>query len=102
MKPILGLDGAGKVVPKGRAIGRNRVMTALLDVIAEEVGARPRKIRFGIVHVGAPDIVAEVRHKLIERYGDVEILSAPATPALSTHLGTGAWGVAYLVEDSAD
>ena len=39
VKPILGLDGAGKVVPKGKAIGRNRVMTALLDVIAEEVGA---------------------------------------------------------------
>ena len=52
--------------------------------------------------MGAPDIVAEVRDKLIERYGDVEILSAPATPALSTHLGTGAWGVAYLVEGSAD
>ena len=102
VKPILGLDRAGKVLPKGKAIGRNRVMTALLDVMAEDIGRKPEKVRFGIVHVGAPDIVAEVREKLIETYGDVEILSAPATPVISTHLGTGAWGVAYMVEDSAD
>ncbi len=101
VKPILGLDASGKVVPKGKAMGRARVMTALLDAIAEEVGERPAKIRFGIVHVGAPDIVPEVRELLVARYGDVEILSAPATPVISTHLGTGAWGVAYLVEDLA-
>ena len=79
-------------------MGRNRVMTALLDAISVDVGPQPGKVRFGIVHVGAPGIVAEVREKLIDRYGDVEILSAPATPVISTHLGTGAWGVAYLVE----
>ncbi len=33
-------------------------------------------------------------------YGkDVEILSAPATPVIATHLGVGAWGIAYIVED---
>jgi DegV family protein with EDD domain len=100
VRPILGLDAAGKVVPKGKAIRGNRVMTALLDMMAEDMGAVPEKVRFGIVHVGAPEIVPEVREQLIERYGDVEILSAPATPVISTHLGTGAWGVAYMVEDS--
>ena len=99
MKPILGLDDAGEVIPNGKAIGSNRVVTALLDVISTEVGPSPEKIRFGIVHVGAPGIVVEVRRRLIERWGDVEILSAPATPVISTHLGTGAWGVACVVED---
>ena len=102
VKPILGLDRAGKVVPRGKVIGRKRVMTALLDVMAEDIGAEPDKVRFGVVHVGAPDIVSDVRERLIERYGEVEILSAPATPVISTHLGTGAWGVAYLVEDPAE
>ena len=102
VKPILGLDRAGKVLPKGKAIGRKRVMTALLDIMAEDMRAEPEKVRFGIVHVGAPDIVPDVRERLIERYGDVEILSAPATSVISTHLGTGAWGVAYLVEDPAE
>ena len=80
VKPVLGLDRAGKVLPKGKAIGRKRVMTALLDAMAEDMGAEPEKVRFGIVHVGAPDIVPDVRERLIERYGDVEILIAPTLP----------------------
>jgi len=41
-----------------------------------------------------------VSNALRARYGKhVEILTAPATPVISTHLGIGAWGVAYLVED---
>ena len=74
-------------------------MMVLLDLMAEEMGTKPQRVRFGIVHVGAPEIVTEVRDRLLERYGSVEILSAPATPVIATHLGPGAWGVAYLVED---
>ncbi len=99
VKPVLSVDRSGKVVPKGKALGRSRVMTVLLDLMAEEMGARPERVRFGIVHVAAPEIVAEVRDRLLKRYGPTEILSAPATPVIATHLGPGAWGVAYLVED---
>ena len=31
--------------------------------------------------------------------GGGEILNAPITPVLATHIGIGAWGVAYMVED---
>jgi len=51
------------------------------------------------VHVGIPEIVPEVRELLVARYGNVEILNAPITPVLATHLGIGAWGLAYMVED---
>jgi DegV family protein with EDD domain len=99
VKPILALDEQGKVVPHATAIGRKRVMVALLDAIAKEMGRVPETVRFGIIHVGIPEIVAEVRELLVARYGDVEILSAPVTPVIATHLGVGAWGVAYMVED---
>lgn len=99
VKPVLSLDRSGTVIPKGKARGRSRVMTVLLDLMAEEIGAKPQRVRFGVVHVGAPEIVAEVRDRLLKRYGSTEILSAPATPVIATHLGAGAWGVAYLVED---
>jgi fatty acid-binding protein DegV len=36
---------------------------------------------------------------LRERFGERETIIAPASPALATHLGPGAWGVAYQVED---
>ena len=59
-----------------------------------------RSVRFGVVHVGMPEIVDEVSAALRAEYGEhVEILSAPATPVIATHLGIGAWGIAYMVED---
>lgn len=99
LKPILALDIDGKVITKGKVLGRKRVLTKILDLMAEEIGTYPQKIRFGISHVGAPHIIPDVRERLIQIYGDVEILSAPATPVISTHLGSGAWALAYMLED---
>ena len=97
--PILGLNKAGKVVPVDKAVGRHRARAVLLDRVSERIppGAR---VRFGVVHVGNEEIVAPVCEELRARFGhDVEILTAPATPVIATHLGIGAWGVAYLLED---
>ncbi|HAW89640.1 MAG TPA: hypothetical protein DCX61_03180 [Gemmatimonadetes bacterium] len=99
VKPILAIDLAGEVVPRAKAIGQKRVMLALLDAVAKDIGRVPEKVRFGIVHVGVPEIVSEVREILQDRYGEVEILNAPITPVIATHLGIGAWGLAYMVED---
>jgi fatty acid-binding protein DegV len=95
----LAIDLAGEVVPRAKAIGQKRVMLALLDAVAKDMGRVPEKVRFGIVHVGVPEIVSEVREILQDRYGEVEILNAPITPVIATHLGIGAWGLAYMVED---
>ncbi len=102
VKPILSLDHEGKVVPLAKAFGRKRVIMAVLDTMAQEMGRVPERVRFGIIHVGIPGIVPEVREFLVERYGDVEILNAPITPVVATHLGIGAWGIAYMVEDPPD
>ena len=99
LKPILCLDPEGKVVLRGKALGRGRVASEVLDTMQEDMGSVPQMVRFGIVHVGIPEIIPEVSEMLVERYGDVEILTAPATPVLSTHLGIGAWGLAYMVEN---
>jgi DegV family protein with EDD domain len=99
VKPILAIDQDGRVVPRAKAIGRKRVILALLDAVAKDMGRVPETVRFGIVHVGIPEIVSEVRELLVARYGDVEILNAPITPVVATHLGIGAWGLAYMVED---
>ena len=59
-----------------------------------------KKVRFGVVHVGMPEIVGEMTRALRAEYGaDVEVIGAPATPVIATHIGLGGWGVAYLVED---
>jgi len=101
VKPVLGLTTAGAVEPIGKAIGQRRVRTLMLDTVEAKVGLDYARVRFGIVHVCYPEIVASLSVDLRQRFGeDVEILSSPATPVIATHLGVGAWGVAYMVEDS--
>ena len=100
LKPVLGLTEEGRVVPFGKAFGTERAKPALLKALRAQIPSSAEKVRFGVVHVGMPEITEEISARIREEYGrDVEILTAPATPVISTHLGTGAWGVAYMVED---
>ena len=99
LKPVLGMGGDGSIEAFGKARGATRVRKLILDRIASEIPPGARKVRFGIIHVGAPELVDPLREELAARYGDVEMLVAPITPVIATHLGTGAWGIAYMVED---
>ena len=100
IKPILGLTPDGQVVAFGKAFGTERARDELLRILSELIPHGARQIRFGVVHVGIPGVVDPVEKALRAQWGaDVEILAAPATPVIATHLGIGAWGVAYMVED---
>ncbi len=99
VKPILSLTEEGKVVPVGKVIGRNKVLPAVLGLLEDRIPAGTKKLRFGVVHVGCPEIVEQVSAALHARYGDVDILGGPTAPIFATHLGLGAWCLAYMVED---
>jgi DegV family protein with EDD domain len=99
IKPILGLDPQGKVIPFGKVRGGRNVLPRMLDILEQTVPRDARQLRFGVVHVGCPEIVPRVSAALAERYGEREVLTAPASPVLATHLGPGAWGLAWQLED---
>lgn len=100
LRPVLGLAPDGRVAAFGKAFGDERARPELLKVLRAQVPRDTQRVRFGVVHVGVPEVVEPITAALRSAYGEnVEILSAPATPVISTHLGVGAWGVAYLVED---
>jgi DegV family protein with EDD domain len=99
IKPILALDTDGRVGPLANVRGSGNVLPRMLDLIARRVPANARALRFGIQHVGRPEIVQEVSALLARRFGEREILDAPATPVLATHLGPGAWGISWQLED---
>lgn len=100
LKPVLEVPLDGKPIePIGIAIGRARVKPAVLKAVRDRIPVGARKVRFGVMHVARPGIVEEVSSALRAEYGDVEILSAAATPVLATHTGIDAWAVSYLVED---
>jgi DegV family protein with EDD domain len=100
VKPILEINREGKVQPAGKVMGRTRVLPAMIAALEARIPADVKRVRFGVMHIAAPEIVEPVTRALRARWGkDVEVLAGPATPVISTHTGPGAWGVAYLVED---
>lgn len=99
IKPILGLEPDGTVTSYARVRGRENVLPRVMQFLEERVDPDAERLRFGIIHVGCPEIVEPVAEAIRARYGDREIISAAATPVLATHIGPGAWGIAYQRED---
>jgi fatty acid-binding protein DegV len=70
-----------------------------MELLAERVSQGSARVRFGVMHVACEEVLAEVTAALRERYGaETEVLTGPASPVLGTHVGPGAWGLAYMVE----
>ena len=100
LKPVLGLEVDGSVKAYGKARGDLKVRRLILDMVEREIGPAPDSAPIRTRPRGSPELLAPVEEELRRRFGqDVEMMTAPATPVLATHLGIGAWGVAYTVED---
>ncbi len=102
VKPILGLDASGAVIPLDRVRGRANVLPRMVALLDQRLTPRPERFRLGVVHVDAPEVAEEVRSAMVARFAPRDCLVSPATAALATHVGAGAWAVFYQVEDSPD
>ncbi|HET9037780.1 MAG TPA: DegV family protein, partial [Myxococcaceae bacterium] len=101
VKPILSLDAEGVVVPVERVRGRENLESRLLAILDQRLTPRPRELRLGVAHADAPEVAQRIRNALVERYQPRECLVTLATGVLGTHVGPGAWGIFYQVEDGA-
>ena len=99
VKPILSFDADGKVVPVERVRGSEQVEARLLAVLDQRLTPRPQVVRFGVAHADAPDVAERVRRVLVDRYRPRDCLVTLATGVLGAHVGPGAWGVFYQVDD---
>jgi DegV family protein with EDD domain len=99
VKPILALDREGRVVPVGRARGREAVFQEVLRLLDQQLTPRPAALRFGVVHADAPEVAERLRATLTSVYRPRDCLVSLATGVLGTHVGAGAWAVFYQVED---
>jgi hypothetical protein len=99
IKPIMGLTPDGKVQPLAKVRGSRNALPRMLDLLAERIPAGARQVRFGVVHVAAPELLEPITAALTERFGPREIITSPAAPVLGTHLGPGAWGISWQLED---
>jgi DegV family protein with EDD domain len=99
IKPVLDIDQAGKLLPIDRVRGRKNALPKMLEILEKKVPRTARKLRFGVMHVAAPEMLEPVTKEIRARYGNVDVVHAPGTPIIGTHAGEGAWGIAYLIED---
>jgi DegV family protein with EDD domain len=99
VKPILGLDSAGKIIPVDRVRGRDNVVPRVLALLEKALTPRPKALRFGVVHAEAPEAAERVRTALVAAYQPKDVLVSLATGVLGTHVGPGAWAVFWQVED---
>lgn len=98
IKPILEIRKDGTVGPVTKVRGRKNVLPRMIQIVRDRVPASAN-VRFGIVHVGAEETARAVGDELHKHYGAAEFIVSPATPVLATHIGPGAWGVAYQIDD---
>ena len=100
IKPILEIDDEGKLVPRDRVRGREKVLPKVMELLAKRVPADAKQVRFGVFHVACPEVLEQVSAELRARYGpDRDLLTAAGTPVIATHAGEGAWGLAWMLED---
>lgn len=99
VKPILALNPDGAVEPVGRVRGMKNVLTRMLDYIETQAPRSAQALRFGVIHVGCEAVLDEARQEIRQRYGERDIVTAPATPVIANHLGPGAWGISWQRDD---
>lgn len=98
LKPILSFSDEGQLVAMGRGRGMDAVRDRVFDMLDERL-IEAKRYRFGISHFAAEEWVLHMVEEIEQRYEPLEILCGAATAALGVHLGPGAWGLAYQIED---
>ncbi|HEX5387986.1 MAG TPA: DegV family protein [Gemmatimonadales bacterium] len=99
LKPIMALDDAGRVVPVARVRGSDKVVSRVLALLARRLMPRPRVVRFGVAHANAPAVAERIRAALVQAYRPRDCFVSLVTGVLATHVGEGAWGLFYQIED---
>ncbi|MEN8143852.1 MAG: DegV family protein [Gemmatimonadota bacterium] len=98
IKPILSINEEGDIIGHERVRGRKALLPRVIALLDEALKGATR-YRLGVVHFNAAKMAAKVEKRLRRRYTPVEIMISPVTAALAVHLGPGAWGVMYQIED---
>jgi hypothetical protein len=82
-----------------REIDRKALIPRVLRHLDGRLTPRPKLLRLGIVHAGAEDIAERLRIALVARYAPRSCFVDDVTSAIGVHVGPGAWGIFYQMED---
>ena len=99
IKPILEVNADGKVVPLDRVRGSAALFPRILQLLEERLTPRPKRLRIGIVHAAAKGAAEKLKLEVINRFSPNECYLEDVASVIGVHVGPGAWGVFYQIED---
>ena len=99
IKPILHVSDEGKLVPIGKARGRKKSLTALVDNMQRTMGIyRDKNDIVFISHGDALEDAEYVANLVKERFGIEKFLINPVSPTIGAHSGPGTIALFYMGE----
>lgn len=94
IKPLIHVDENGKLVAMGKPRGQKKALQALLSSM--EQGWMPELSRQVIIgHGDSPEVAAELRQMVSQRFPEAEIFVAPIGPIIGAHTGPGVMTVFF-------
>lgn len=94
IKPLIHVDGSGKLVAVGKPRGKKKALEALLASM--EKGWLPEISKQAIIgHGDCPEVAQELRTLVATRFPEAEIFIVPIGPVIGAHAGPGVMTVFF-------
>ena len=95
IKPVLHVDGTGRLVNIGKARGRQAALKALMDKM-EQTAIDPHSQTVFISHADCPEDAQTLAQMVRERFGVREIVINYIGPVIGAHSGPGTLALFYI------
>jgi DegV family protein with EDD domain len=99
IKPILEVNLEGRIVPVDRVRGRDALVPRILEHLDTRLTPRPESLRMAVAHADANETAELLQTEIVTRYAPRSCYVEDVTSAIGVHVGPGAWGVFYQIED---
>lgn len=85
IKPLLWIDGQGKLAPLVKLRGRKKGIREMVDRSVQDLDLGT----VVVAHANDPEAAQEIEEKLLEKDGVERVLQLPLGPFISAHVGSG-------------
>lgn len=98
IKPILFLDGQGKIDALEKVRTKRKATARLIQLAVEQVDGKP--VHVGVMHANALEEAKSLREQLLEQLDCTQIETYDLSPVIGAHVGPGTIGLAiYTLEE---
>lgn len=94
VRPVLRIDGSGRLVFVGQARGRRKSMKALVDTAAQRAEAPGGQTAF-VAHGASSEDAESLKALLLDRLGFRDVVVTEIGPVIGSHVGPGMLAVAF-------